>query len=289
MSDGEYTIDEALNKEIPKKVREELDALRTTIQRLQHERHYIAPVRSNSNTVRFAAIADIHTGSLYERYDALEAFYNILDKEKITTVLNAGDILDGDKIYKGQEFELYAHGLSRQIGALKRKYPRHKNHRTIFITGNHDYSFDRQVDAGVGKAIEEEMGWEYAGPDAATVRLVAADGQEYLVGLYHPDGGTAYAISYKSQKIAESLPGGQKPDMLLIGHYHKAEWLPRYRNIEILQAGCFQSQTPHMARKPTPAHVGGWLIEVTIGNRENLTGRVKAEFISFYEPKDTEQ
>jgi hypothetical protein len=59
-----------------------------------------------------------------------------------------------------------------------------------------------------------------------------------------------------------------------------------FRNIHIFQSGCFQSQTPFMAAKPTPAHVGGWDIEVILGDRKNLVTRVKAEFIAFYEPED---
>jgi hypothetical protein len=42
-----------------------------------------------------------------------------------------------------------------------------------------------------------------------------------------------------------------------------------------------------MARKPTDAHVGGWIVEVVLGAREDLTSRIRAEFIGFYEPKET--
>ena len=70
---------------------------------------------------------------------------------------------------------------------------------------------------------------------------------------------------------------------------HKAEWLPCYRNVQGFQVGCFQSQTPFMTRKPTPAHVGGWIIEVVMGPRQDLVSRVKAEFVSFYESEDRKE
>jgi predicted MPP superfamily phosphohydrolase len=286
MNDGELTIDEALEQQTPKKVQDELDSLRTALQRLQDERHYIAPVRMKGNTLRFAVAGDLHAGSLYERFDALLAFYDLLKSEKIRLMLIPGDLLDGHGMYRGQEFEQYAHGIKRQLAALKEKYPS-SDIEHLFITGNHDYSFDKQVDVGIGERIAREMGWKFVGRDQAMVPLKTEDGQTYKIGLYHPDGGTAYALSYKSQKIVESIPGGKKPNMLFIGHYHKAEWIPRYRNVEVFQSGAFQSQTPYMARKGTPAHVGGWIVEVVLSKKKEKSSRVRAEFISFYEPEDT--
>jgi hypothetical protein len=82
-----------------------------------------------------------------------------------------------------------------------------------------------------------------------------------------------------SQKIVEGLAGGYKPHLLVVGHYHKAELLPRIRNVAALQAGTFQMQTPFMARKGAEAHVGGWIVEFELGE---LCNRVKTEFVSFF-------
>jgi len=80
-----------------------------------------------------------------------------------------------------------------------------------------------------------------------------------ILRLFHPGGGTAYALSYHPQKWAESLSGGEKPHIALIGHYHKTEYL-FYRNIHIYQGGTFQMQTPYMRRKKLSAHLGGWVV-----------------------------
>ncbi len=74
--------------------------------------------------------------------------------------------------------------------------------------------------------------------------------------------------------------------MLVLGHYHKAEFLPNYRNVAGIQSGCFQSQTPFMAAHALAAHVGGWIVEAVVGDRKKLTARIKAEFVSFYEPQE---
>jgi len=289
MKKGELTLEEAQRQSVPKETQKQIEALQTALNRMQEARHYIVPVKTKGNTLRFAVISDTHAGSLYERFDALESFFDILRHEKIIDVYHAGDVLDGNKIYRGQEYEQHAHGVRRQLRTLKEKHPDTTGMNYRFITGNHDYSFDRQVDVGIGEKIAEETGWQYVGRDVGWVEMVTEDGHRLNVGLYHPDGGTAYAISYKSQKLVEQIPGGRKPDLVFIGHYHKADWLPRYRNVNCFQAGCFQSQTLYMARKPTDAHVGGWIIEAALGDREHLTARVKAEFISFYEPEETHE
>jgi len=68
---------------------------------------------------------------------------------------------------------------------------------------------------------------------------------------------TSYAVSYRMQKMIESIAGGRKPDMLASGHYHKAETLPSYRNVFGVDVGCFEDQTPFMASRASAAHVGG--------------------------------
>jgi len=81
--------------------------------------------------------------------------------------------------------------------------------------------------------------------------------------LWHPTLGTAYAISYQSQRYIESLPGGSKPNILAIGHFHKAEYL-FYRNIHAIQTACTEFQTRFMASKKIAAMMGFWIIEAEI-------------------------
>jgi len=247
-------------------------------------RTYPLPQKTKRNTLRFAVIGDTHIGSLFERVDALAEFFKLLKSEKINTVLHAGDMLDGHNVYRGHEFELYALGFEAQKNALIERFPKIQGIETYFITGNHDQSYKNQSGISVGKAISRERSdLHFLDSDMADVKFKV--GNTWLkYRLIHPSGGTAYAISYKSQKIIESISGGRKPRAIFIGHYHKADYVPMFRNVRSLQVGAFQSQTPFMAKKPTPAHVGGWIIEDTVS--KGLADRFKAEFISFYEPSE---
>jgi hypothetical protein len=81
--------------------------------------------------------------------------------------------------------------------------------------------------------------------------------------------------------MIESFTGGTKPNILAIGHFHKAEVLPLIRNITAIQTGTTQSQTPFMRRNSLAAHLGGWIAEFHVNNKEIV--RMKTEFFPFYE------
>ena len=286
-------VEEALGTDAGrnKELMEEVSRLREIVEGYAKERReYIIEQRKPSNTLRFALTGDSHIGSLYERVDALEKFYKTCKDEGITEIYNAGDVIDGHKMYRGMEFEQYAHGYDAQAKAFQEKFPKIEGIRTIFVTGNHDASYQKEVGANIGNRLQElRPDCQCIGADYGRVVMFTKQKRPFTLHLFHPSGGSSYAISYRSQKLVESLPGGLKPNMIAIGHFHKAEWLPQYRNVSTFQVGCFQSQTPFMARKPTPAHMGGWIIEVVIGKREELVMRVKGEFISFYEPGEVEE
>lgn len=163
--------------------------------------------------------------------------------------------------------------------------PRFDDTVTIFVTGNHDSSFKKLIGMVVGEELAQvRPDWKFVGQDVADIILRTEQKQQFAVRLFHPGGGiNQYALSYRPQRIIESIPGGQKPDLIAIGHFHKAFYIPNYRNIAALCVGCFQSQTPFMAQQSIAAHIGGWIITATLNERKKLTSRVSAEFISFYE------
>jgi predicted phosphodiesterase len=258
------------------------EALMLTYKR---QKPYEVPVKSDENSIRFGLIGDTHIGSLYYQRDALRAFYTRCLDEGIMDILHAGDVVAGWRVYRGQEFELRPDAKSwpEQRDIFANEVPRYAGMRTIFITGNHDNSFKKLV----GMVAGDEFGrlrddWKFIGQDVGDVTLKTKQGQAFKVRLLHPGGGTAYAVSYHAQKIVEAMPGGEKPDLLAIGHYHKAIFMPAYRNVSCLQVGTFEAQTPFMLQHSIAAHTGGWLVTVYLNERKKLTSRVQAEFIGFY-------
>lgn len=228
--------------------------------------------------IRFGLMGDTQINSKYAQLTHLHKLYDIYEREGITTVFHAGDIDDGEQMRKGHQYELYNQGVDDHKDEIVRVYPRRKGLRTRFITGNHDASMVRLAGVDIGRMIAAERDdMEYLGQDSAVVSLT----DNCTLELRHPGDGTAYAISYKIQKMIEAMGGGEKPSILAVGHYHKAELMPVYRNVHSIQTGCFQSQTPFMRGRSIAAMMGGWTVELHL-NIDGGIERIKTEFIPFY-------
>jgi UDP-2,3-diacylglucosamine pyrophosphatase LpxH len=260
---------------------EEIIRLNTQLRELQ-AKEKIAVHNFFDKRARFGVLTDVHIGSLYSREDVLNAAYDTFEKEEIEHVYIPGDILAGEKMYRGQRLEIYAHGADAQIEEFVNRMPRKSGITTHFILGNHDLSFWKRSGVDVGDRIAtERKDMDYLGKEEADV-VIGKGKRTVRLRLSHPGKGTAYALSYQPQKYIEALSGGQKPHIILMGHYHKAEMLPSYRNVFLIQCGCIESQTPYMRRMNIAAHVGFWIIDFTINQPNNLS-RFKAEFFAMFE------
>lgn len=261
-----------------KELQKSLEQERAKVESLADVSKRITVETSKECRLKFGITGDRHHGSLYHAHDFLAAFYEYAESQGVKNIYDTGDILDGHKVYRGQEFELRDIGIEAQIERVVKSSPK-SNIITHFITGNHDGSFKSLAGVPVGKMIQQSVkNYKFLGEEQATIVFTTPAG-DFSLMLLHPGGGSSYAISYRPQKIIESLEGGKKPNMLAIGHYHKAEFLPSYRNVALCQSGTFQKQTPFMARQGLAAHVGGWIFDITVGGSSNV---IRGEFVAFY-------
>lgn len=227
--------------------------------------------------IKFAILGDTQLGSKYTQLTHLNEFYDMCEREGITDVYHTGDITDGLKMRVGHEYELYAVSADDMLDDVVKNYPRRPGIVTRFITGNHDASIYKQVGYDIGAAIANARpDMEYLGRDCAVVNLTP----KCTLELRHPWDGTAYALSYKIQKMIEAMESDSKPNILAVGHYHKAEYL-FYRNVHALQTGCFQGQTPFTRGKGISVHMGGWIVFLRVDAEGTIQG-FAPEFIPFY-------
>ena len=227
--------------------------------------------------LRFAIIGDTQMGSKYSQITYLHNFYDICEREGITDVYHTGDITDGLKMRTGHEYELYEISADEMRDDVIKNYPKREGITTHFITGNHDASIYKHVGYDIGRAIASERpDMVYLGRDCAVINLTP----NCTLELRHPWDGTAYALSYKIQKMIEAMESDSKPNILAVGHYHKAEYL-FYRNVHALQTGCFQGQTPFTRGKGISIHIGGWLVTITVDSEGHIQ-RISPEFIPYY-------
>jgi predicted phosphodiesterase/biotin operon repressor len=227
--------------------------------------------------IRFGVIADTHFNSIYQQITHLNHFYDICEREGIKTIYHAGDIDEGEEMRPGHKYECFNQGADEHTNYIVENYPIRKNIVTKFITGNHDHSMIKRCGFNIGKAISSRRpDLEYIGQDYARVYLT----HNCRMDIQHPGDGAAYALSYSIQRTIESLASGDKPNILVFGHHHKAIYL-MYRNIHGIEAGTFQAQTPFMRGKRLAAQVGGWIVEVHVDDEGSIT-RFKPEFIPCY-------
>lgn len=237
-----------------------------------HER-----IWDGTTEIKIAVIGDTHFGSKFTQFKHLNNFYDICKAEGIKDVYHVGDLTDGLKMRPGHEYDLYVTSADDMVDDLIEKYPKRDGVITHFITGNHDASIYKHVGYDIGRTIDmkrEDM--DYLGRDCTVINLT----EKCTLELRHPWDGTAYALSYKPQKMIEAMESDSKPNILAIGHYHKAEYL-FYRNVHTIQTGCFQGQTPFTRGKGISVNIGGWIITIKVledGSIKSIT----PQFIPYY-------
>ena len=230
--------------------------------------------------------ADNHLGSKYARMDVLNALFDIWQAQGVKTVYQGGNMIDGEARFN--KFDLLVPpGVEAQVDYFAENWPQRPGIVTEFVTGDaHEGWYVRDSGLNIGRVLESravEMGrsdLKFLGHMEHDIVLKAKNGQSFM-RLIHAGGGSAYATSYSVQKIVESYQGGEKPAILLVGHYHKAEYgYPR--EVHVVQAGCTEDQTPFMRKLKLQAHVGGWTIEFDLDD-DGIVHGFAPQFHPFYD------
>lgn len=272
----------------PKRVREALAALADSGYRLATQGEGAAPafmIAPNApgdarpleidtekfydgHRVRFGLVSDTHLGSKYYREEVLQALYDRFEREGLSLVFHGGNWIEGEKTHN--RFELLCRpGLQGQIDYFVERYPQRKGLTTYLVAGDdHEGWYQQREGIDIGRFMEMEA--RKAGRDdlvnlgylESNVAFRCADGASKL-RVVHAGGGSAYALSYAPQKLIESLDGGDKPHMLAIGHYHKAEYL-FYRNVHCVQMGATKAQDTFMRKLRLASHIGGWIVSAVL-------------------------
>lgn len=248
---------------------------RVVVQNVEPE--HIENKWDGTTLIRFGLMGDTQLGSKYAQLTYLHEYYDICEREGIKDIYHTGDITEGLKMRAGHEYEVYTVTADEMRDDVVKHYPKRKGITTHFITGNHDASIYKHIGYDIGQAIANlRPDMNYLGKDCAVINLTP----NCTLELRHPWDGTAYALSYKMQKMIEAMESDSKPNILAVGHYHKAEYL-FYRNVHALQTGCFQGQTPFTRGKGISVHIGGWIVTVRVDENGTIKS-IAPEFIPFY-------
>lgn len=231
--------------------------------------------------------SDQHLGSKYERLDVLNDLYDLFEREGVKTVLNGGNWIDGEAPFNRRD--IHVHGMEAQVQYLIDQYPQRQGITTYSVAGDdHEGWLAQREGIDIGRYAErcfKESGrsdWLDLGYMEANIKLVnKRTGKACYLLLMHPGGGSAYAVSYKPQKIIESIPGGSKPAIVLIGHYHKLSY-NIFRNVHAVQTGCTKDQCPFLRKLSIEPHIGGGVLRVW-QDGDGAVIRVQTEFATYFD------
>lgn len=183
-------------------------------------------------------ISDLHMGSKYCLRAQIKDCVNHFYSRGIRSILIPGDLLDG--CYKHGVFELTYSGIEDQTKDLFDTLPRLAGLSYHAISGNHDNTFTEATGLNVGSFIAgyfHDHGRKdifFYGDRGAFIEIQGA-----VIHLWHPRKGKAYAKSYQLQKLIEGYGAGEKPHIVLAGHWHD------FCNVEVrgvfgIVCPCFQ-------------------------------------------------
>ena len=236
-------------------------------------------ISAPTHTFKVGVVSDPHVGSIYQQLTHLTHFYGECKKEGVKDVFLAGDMVEGNgRLYRGQQFEMFINGASNQVRYAVENYPKIKGITTRVVAGNHDFSFYKESGYDVVSEIcDKRDDLEYLGVFGAYITI-----GKIRFYLMHGSSGNAYARSYKMQKIIEQFAPDNKPNILLLGHFHTSCYLPMYRNVDGFQLHCFQSQTPYLKAKGLYPEIGGLILTIT----ENSKGiyKIIPDYHKYYIP-----
>ncbi|HSX11620.1 MAG TPA: hypothetical protein VLF94_07900 [Chlamydiales bacterium] len=238
--------------------------------------------------LQFGLVADTHLCCKEERLTELHNQYDIFEHEGITQVFHAGNILDG-YIHKINGASVFETTIDGQCQYVVDNYPARKGITTYFITGDdHESWFSPGFNIGGYISLVAEKQGRY---DLQYIGHVEADVEVQTPGLkgnvstiikiQHPGGGSAYSRSYTGQKQVEALEGGEKPSILIQGHYHVSNYMQE-RNVHVISMPGFQDQTIFARKKRLRMEVGGAILEFKVSPKDGSVTRCRLEFNRYF-------
>lgn len=212
--------------------------------------------------IRVGAITDTHIGSVDFHEERLYQAFEEFRKAKVDFIAHAGDVLEGMSNRPGHIYELTHLGYEKQKEYAVSLFSEWTDTDIFAISGNHDRWYVKSAGANALADISKEVkNFHFLGHDEGEISLKG----KAVLRLWHGEDGSSYALSYRLQKILESLTGGEKPNAMIVGHVHKYVDIFE-RHVHCTSIGCIQSQTRWMRSKRISAHPGFAIIDYYVND-----------------------
>lgn len=225
---------------------------------------------------KLLVMADTHLGSKYTPIEWIEEAFKEGEAQGCEAVLHLGDIVEGltPRRIATQIYELTHIGYKAQRDLAVEVFSK-CNLPIYAISGNHDMYFNEYAGANIVEDIAQRVpNMHYLGHDEADITINGA-----TIRLFHGGDANSYALSYRLQKLVESITGGKKPNIFLAGHVHKFCYIFE-RMIHAVSVPCLQMQTGFMRGKRIAAHTG--FLIISFDTDQNGVNNFKVKFYPYY-------
>lgn len=240
---------------------EELEKLAKSKKNTVQETHTVKR-NFKGDIITFAHFTDTHIGSKYFSVFDWQAALKECEAQDVQFICHTGDLTEGLSHRAGHVYECTHYGADAQqeyaIKLLKMT-----DIPMYIIDGNHDRWFIKAAGVKIVKNICESVNHcTFLGHDTGRVII-----NGITIDLFHGEDGSSYAFSYRIQKVIESMQGGEKPHVLLVGHTHKQAYF-FIRNIHAISGGALSYQSAWMKSKRMACHSGFWIIKMCVKDKE---------------------
>lgn len=226
--------------------------------------------------VRVGVMTDTHIGHIKFFPERVYAAFDEFKKNNVDFICHVGDVTEGMSHRPGHIYELTHLGYDQQKQYAIDIFGQWKDTPIYAIDGNHDRWYIKSNGALIVSDIDRALdNFHFIGHDEGDIQL----SDNMTIRLWHGEDGSSYALSYRVQKILESLQGGDKPNVLFCGHTHKYVKLFE-RNVHAISIGCIEDQTSWMRGKRLAANPGFGIYDITF-NDSGVT-KLTETFYPFY-------
>lgn len=246
-------------------------------------------VINSGSWLEFGLVADTHLCCRQERLDAVHACYDLFEQEGIKTVFHAGNMVDG-YIPRINGDSVMESSVDGQCQYVIDHYPRREGIKTYYITGDDHEGWWQKEGFNFGGYLQylaHDQGRDdlvYIGHVESDVEVKTGAPVPTIIKVQHPGGGSAYARSYTGQKQVEAFEGGEKPQILVQGHYHVSNYM-NDRNVHVVSMPGFQDQTIFARKKRLRMEIGGGILGFKVNPIDGAVTRCRVEFVRFFTRK----
>ena len=211
-------------------------------------------------------VSDTHFGNIHNQQHLLNELYLEAYNRGVTTAFHVGDMTDGNYPNRPENpRQQFLHGFDEQAGYTAEMYPYVDGITTYYILGSHDETHYKNGQATINKYLDATRpDMVYLGQDTGEFTINKV---KYV--LDHPGGGSSQSLSYKPQKRIELLESHMKPNILLIGHYHK-DYHFLYRNVQCIEVPALCGKTQFQQKQGLINSVGGYFLKVWSDNKGHV-------------------